>query len=114
MGNNIKDSEHQREFLRVPYGTVVSISKDDQEYRDYPIEDLSGGGVSFFAPESMFKEKDRIRGILYIEQKPVTFFAKIVRAAEHGHFAAEYVLIKESDRSKIIQAVLKEQLKYKK
>lgn len=106
--------QHQRDFFRVPYPSVVSISTDDEIFLNHPTNDLSGGGISFISDqEKEYRVNDRIKGILYIDRQPVTFFGKIVRI-EDERISAKYILINENQRCKIIQECNRVQLKYRK
>jgi c-di-GMP-binding flagellar brake protein YcgR len=114
LNRNRTNLQYQREFFRVPYRSVVSISKDDETYINHSIIDLSGGGIAFLAHDEQFVIKDRVKGILYINRQPITFYAKVVRVSDDGIVSVKYILINEQQRCKIIQECMREQLKYRK
>ncbi|KZS45042.1 PilZ domain-containing protein [Paenibacillus glucanolyticus] len=106
--------QQKREFFRVPYHSVVSISTNDEIFLNHPTNDLSGGGISFISDqEKEYRINDRIKGILYIDRQPVTFFGKIVRI-EDERISAKFIHINENQRCKIIQECNRVQLKYRK
>lgn len=106
--------QYEREFLRVNLRDSVSISRDDEYYIDYPIDDISGGGISFKTdhPE-FFAVNDRVKGMVFIQRQPVTFYGKIVRITDN-RISVKYILINETSRCKIIQECYRQQLKNKK
>lgn len=107
------NQQYLREFLRVPYPSIVSISTDDETYINYKINDLSGGGISFFSYQEKYRIGDRLKGQLFINQNTITFYAKVVRVEEE-RISAAFIWIKENDRSKVVQECNRQQLKYRK
>lgn len=114
----------KREFFRVtaPVSFELEKWKDDMLTQKYITRDISGGGLSFMAPERPFIGDERgLKGILFIEngetRNMIPFESRVVyqTVTDLGYrIALEFTKIRESHRDNIVKFCMKEQLKRRK
>jgi len=120
----------RRQFFRIQTSAVVKLepvqeetdpqspetAEDKPEMIDYFTYDISGGGISLKGADPvLFKVKDEIKGLLYLdnvdERREVPFTAQIVRFDNHpGSLCClNFTNIREADRNAVIRFCIKKQ-----
>ena len=114
----------RREYLRVPVHLHTSVTLGDGQKTDFPLLDLSGGGLSIVLPEAEQQrwglgEGSRIEGNIQIEEKgkifDIPYTAQVVymkpdEERARTAIALMFTEIKESDREVIVRYCVARQL----
>ncbi|MEK4983602.1 PilZ domain-containing protein [Bacillus sp. FSL K6-6540] len=111
-----KDFVQKREFFRVPFKGKITLSKttDLDEIVEFNVDDISGGGLSFWNTTHMKFEVDQlVFGHIYLPDVKIRFHARIARITGI-RVSISFMGMHEQDRSKIVAFCLKRQLQFKK
>jgi c-di-GMP-binding flagellar brake protein YcgR len=109
----------KRQYLRVPASLSFWLETDSGDKRGFKTDDVSGGGLSYICLKTdTFKVSDTVAGGINLDTKyektRILFKAKIVNVRidsnDNRRIAVEFIEMKDSQRSKIVQYCLNRQI----
>ncbi|GAA4713994.1 flagellar brake protein [Brevibacillus fulvus] len=114
----IKRTE-KRNYFRVPAALAVAIETEEGKKARFTTEDVSGGGMAFFAKNhDLFQVGEKIKGSLLVahhpEAKDISFQGKIVNVIQEkdkfSRISVEFIDMKEHVRREIISYCIRRQI----
>jgi c-di-GMP-binding flagellar brake protein YcgR len=109
----------KRQYFRVPASLSFWLETNPGDKRTFKTDDVSGGGLSFTCLKTdTFKANDIVAGGIDLDGKQektqILFRAKIVKGTmdsnENRRIAVEFIDMKDSQRSRIIQYCINRQI----